>query len=74
MSTYTETQLQTLRDALAKGEKRVTFGDKTVEYRTVDELKEAIRQVETARNRDASATGLYPRAARQIRFNTGKGF
>jgi hypothetical protein len=29
--TYTETQLQALRDALAKGEKRVTFGDKTVE-------------------------------------------
>jgi len=39
--TYTEMQLQALRDALAKGEKRVTFGDKTVEYRTVEELKQA---------------------------------
>ena len=74
MSTYTEAQLQALRDALAKGEKRVTFGDKTVEYRTVEEIKEAIRQVEIAQNRDAVATGLYPRAARQIRFTTGKGF
>lgn len=72
--TYTEAQLQALRDALAKGEKRVTFGDKTVEYRTVEELKEAIRQVETAMHDDAVATGLYPRAARQIRVTTGKGF
>ena len=46
--TYTEAQLQALRDALAKGEKRVTFGDKTVEYRTVDELKQAIDEVEAA--------------------------
>ena len=72
--TYTEAQLQALRDSLARGEKRVTFGDKTVEYRTVEELKEAIRQVEIAMNRDAAATGLYPRAPRQIRITTGKGF
>jgi len=72
--TYTEAQLQALREALAKGEKRVTFADKTVEYRTVDELKEAIRQVETAMHKDAVATGLYPRVARQIRCTTDKGF
>ncbi|MGH8585247.1 MAG: phage head-tail joining protein, partial [Gammaproteobacteria bacterium] len=29
---YTEAQLQALRDALARGERRVTFADKTVEY------------------------------------------
>ena len=74
MSTYTETQLQTLRDALARGEKRVTFGDKTVEYRTVDELKAAITEVETAMHQDAVAGGLSSRAPRQIRINTGKGF
>ena len=72
--TYTEVQLQALRDALAKGEKRVTFGDKTVEYRTVEELKDAITEVETAMHKDAVATGLYPRAHRQIRVTTGKGF
>lgn len=74
MSTFTQEQLDALRQALTRGEKRVTFGDKTVEYRSVEELKEAIRQVEIAQNRDAVATGLYPRAARQIRFTTGKGF
>ena len=72
--TYTEAQLQVLRDSLARGEKRVTFGDKTVEYRTVDELKAAIAEVEAAMHKDAVATGLYPRAPRQVRVVTGKGF
>ena len=72
--TYTEAQLQALRDALARGEKRVTFGDKTVEYRTVEELKQAIDEVEAAMHKDAVSTGLYPRAPRQIRVTTGKGF
>lgn len=71
--TYTEAQLQALRDALAKGEKRVSFGDKTAEYRTVEELKAAIAEVEAAMHQDAVATGLYPRAPRQIRITTGKG-
>lgn len=74
MSTYSEAQLQALRDALARGEKRVTFGDKTVEYRSIDELKAAIAEVETAMHKDAVATGLYPRAPRQIRVITWKGF
>lgn len=72
--TYTEAQLQALRDSLARGEKRVTFGDKTVEYRTVDELKAAIAEVEAAMHKDAVATGIYPRAPRQVRVVTGKGF
>lgn len=72
--TYTEAQLQALHDSLARGEKRVTFGDKTVEYRTVDELKAAITEVEAAMHKDAVSTGLYPRAPRQIRVTTGKGF
>ena len=45
-----------------------------VEYRTVDELKQAIAEVEAAMHKDAVATGLYPRAPRQIRVTTGKGF
>ena len=71
---YTEEQLSALEAALAKGEKRVTFGDKTVEYRTVEELKQAIAEVEAAMHKDAVSTGLYPRAPRQIRVTTGKGF
>jgi len=72
--TYTQTQLQLLRQSLAKGERRVSFGDKTLEYRSIDELKAAIAEVETALYRDAVATGLYPRAPRQIQITTSKGF
>ena len=71
---YTETQLQALEAALAKGEKRVSFGDKTVEYRTVDELKAAIREVKRGISEQAVASGLWPGAPRQIRVTTGKGF
>ena len=66
---YTQEQLSALETALAKGEKRVTFGDKTVEYRSVEELQAAIRTVEAEL---ARATGT--RAKRQIRVTTAKGF
>ena len=71
---YTEDQLTALEAALAKGEKRVTFGDKTVEYRSVEELKDAIRAVERGLAEQAAATGLIPPPARQIRVTTTKGF
>ena len=48
---YTEIQLQALESALAKGERRVTFADKTVEYRSVDELMAAIREVRATLNK-----------------------
>ena len=71
---YTEDQLTALETALAKGEKRVTFGDKTVEYRSVEELKEAIRAIERGLAEQAAQTGLIPPPARQIRLTTTKGF
>ena len=71
---YTEDQLTALEAALAKGEKRVTFGDKTVEYRSVEELKEAIRAIERGLAEQAAQTGLIPPPARQIRLTTTKGF
>ena len=71
---YTEVQLQALQSALAKGEKRVTFGDKTVEYRTVEELRTAIREVRRGLQQQAAETGLMPGAPRQIRVTTSKGF
>lgn len=71
---YTQEQLNALEAALAKGEKRVTFADKTVEYRSVDELKAAIREVKRAMDRLDAQTGLWPQAPRQIRVTTNKGF
>ena len=67
--TYTTTQLEALKKALATGERRVSFGDKTVEYRSVEELREAIRTVEAELARSAGST-----PKRQIRVTTLKGF
>jgi len=67
--TYTNAQLKALRKALATGERRVSFGDKTVEYRSIEELQAAIRTVEAE---IARSTGVP--AKRQIRVTTAKGF
>jgi hypothetical protein len=66
---YTDQQLQALRDALANGVRRVRFGDREIEYRTIDELKQAIAAAEAdvARNSGVPIT-------RQIRVSTEKGF
>ena len=71
---YTAEQLAALESALAKGERRVTLGDKSVEYRTVEELQEAIKEVKRGLYEQAADTGLWPRAPRQIRVTTSKGF
>jgi hypothetical protein len=70
---YSQAQLEALEAALAKGERRVTFGDKTVEYRTVEELAAAIKEVKRGLFDDAVNTGLWPRAPRQVRITTRKG-
>lgn len=66
---YTDQQLQALRDALATGVRRVRFGDREIEYRTVDELKQAIAAAEAD---VAKGSGAAP--VRQIRVQTQKGF
>ena len=71
---HSQEQLTALEIALAKGEKRVTFGDKTVEYRTVEELQSAIEAVKRDLHDQAVASGLWPKAPRQIRVTTSKGF
>ncbi len=70
---YTQAHLDALQAALAKGEKRVSLGDKTVEYRSVDELTAAIEAVKRDLFQQAVATGLWPDAPRQIRLTTSKG-
>ncbi|MEY4316650.1 MAG: hypothetical protein RI902_458 [Pseudomonadota bacterium] len=68
MTSYTEQHLQALRDALASGEHRVTYDGKSVEYRSVVDLKAAIAEVES---QIARAAGK--RKSRQIRISTSKG-
>ncbi|MES9843222.1 MAG: hypothetical protein ABW131_01135 [Candidatus Sedimenticola sp. 6PFRAG5] len=65
---YTNADREAIERALAKGERRVTFGDKTVEYRSVEELRDALREIDTQLARDQ---GRNP--VRQIRVTTDKG-
>ena len=71
---FSQTQLEVLQTALTQGERRVSFGDKTVEYRSVDELRQAIREVKRGLSEQAASTGMWPGAPRQIRMTTTKGF
>ena len=68
MTSYTEQHLHALREALASGEHRVTYDGKSVEYRSVTDLKAAIAEVES---QIARAAGK--RKSRQIRISTSKG-
>ncbi len=65
--TYTAEHLQALREALASGEHRVTYDGKSIEYRSVTDLKAAIVEVEATMARQSGAP-----KSRQIRGTTSK--
>ena len=67
MSTYTPEHLQALREALACGEHRVSFDAKSIEYRSVADLKAAIAEVEATLARESGS-----HKTRQIRITTSK--
>ena len=69
---YTQDQLIALESALAKGERRVSFGDKTVEYRSVQELRLAMRDVRQGLLKQVATPGQRSSVPRQIRINTLK--
>lgn len=67
-SGFTQAQLDALIAAYASGELRVSYGDHTVEYRSIGELKEAIN---TVRNGLAADAGAAP--SRMVRAWADKG-
>lgn len=67
---YSQTQLEALEAALASGTLRVTFEGRSLEYRSVDELKKAIAEVKASL---AAADPVRPRS-RVVRAYTSKGF
>lgn len=66
--------LDALKEALIRGEKEIVINDKRVVYRSVSELREAIRDIEIRLLRANAKKGRIAPAARQIRLNTSKGF
>lgn len=43
---YTQDQYETLKRAIVNGVNSVTYGDKTVSYRSIAEMKEVLRMME----------------------------
>ena len=70
MANYNQTQLDTLRNALASGHLKVKYNDMTVEYRSLAEMKNLIATMET----DIASSSLNAKPpVRQIRVPTSKG-
>ena len=65
---YTQTQKDALEKALASGVTRVTYDGKTVEYRSLAEIKEALKEVSNALTVSSGKT-----VTRQVRVYASKG-
>ena len=64
---FTQKHLDAVESAIARGEKTVRYADRTVEYRTVDELLKARDQIRTSLV--ASARPRVPMTCRPIASN-----
>lgn len=65
---FTSSDLDAINRAIARGERRVTFSDRTVEYRDVDELLRARNAIRT------ELAQSQPQGRRRIRPMRGTGF
>ncbi len=63
---WTQAQLDTLKAAYARGERSVTFGDRTTVYRSESEMRQAIATIEAERMR-----GTRPKQF--LSYHRGKG-
>ncbi len=61
---YSQTQLAALEKALASGVTRVSYEGRSVEYRSLAEIREAIAEVRAS---------LAGRRVRQVRVSTRRG-
>lgn len=62
---YTQTQLDALRAALASGITRVSYDGRTVEYRSMADLERAIATVERGLGQRSAASRItYPEISR----------
>lgn len=63
---YTETQLSALRTAYASGATEVSYEGKTIKYRSLKELGQAIARVEASLKGAAPSRQHYPTFSKGI--------
>ncbi|HAU29812.1 MAG TPA: hypothetical protein DCW68_06880 [Rhodospirillaceae bacterium] len=68
MAIFTEAERTALRRAVALGVLRVNYGGNSVEYRSLQEMRDILRQMDL--DLDGAAA---PRVTRQIRLDSDKG-
>jgi hypothetical protein len=66
---WTQADRDALKAAIAKGEKQVAYADRSVTYRSLDEMTQALALIES----DLSATSSTPRPKRWLGYSGGKG-
>lgn len=70
-----QSDIDALTAALATGERMVRKGDKTVEYRSIDELLAARNTLQAQLDAEEVAAGTVPARPRQTRlYHGGRGF
>jgi len=65
---FSQADIDALRSAMAKGALRVRFGDREVQYRSLDEMRELLREMEIE---VGAASGV--KRIRRVRLTTSKG-
>jgi hypothetical protein len=66
---WTQVNLDALDAAIAKGEKRVSFGDRTVEYRSLDEMLRARGVIQA----ELDNAAVVERPRQRLAYHAGKG-
>lgn len=57
--TWTDEEIATLRSAIASGVKRVTYRDETVEYHSLDQMRELLASMTASASESSSSNGTY---------------
>lgn len=67
---FTDADLQAIRTAIARGERSVQFADRSVTYRSMEELLQAESRISKA----LESVTVAPRRSKQSRLVASKGF
>lgn len=59
MTAYTAAEYEELRKAIAEGALRVQYQDRSVTYRSLDEMRSLLREMEQSLGLNPTATGQY---------------
>lgn len=66
---WLQADVDALKVSIAKGEKSVSFGDRRVDYRSLDEMRQALAMIQA----EVNAAAGTPRPKQFLAYQAGKG-